>query len=532
MSIVILAFSSVICIFLFFFLERIKDILIGYGQSALERKEKDLNQFYLNRLRDAIFKKDIYGVEEAFLRITLKELLTRKFIPLTGYVKKSFPIFKKHKRYLNGLKILLLVVILFSVIISSYEQIISMDINRIFSWDQKFINLCILLAFSIIIIFAIWYSIFKLAGVEKEEKNISKDLYKEWKYANMFFIDIKKICNKTGLLKKRPRIVSSSSLSITENRNSTFLIRKSKNISVTIIIYVYDTKKYLDECLYSVVNQTKKDIQVICVNNGSKDSLLAVLRKYDCGDEDKFRIINNTHCGAGAARNSTFPYINGKYVLFVDSDDCMELDTCEKVYNKAEETGADLVQFFFHIWDGKKYAGRDLKEYRKYDYHQNQLKLPYSKTNNLQIVHAWNKLWRTSYLINNDLFFDESVRTGEDMLMGWKGIILSKNTAVFPEKLYNHRCIESSLSHSKKTYYTDVIRNYKKIYDFLLENNLYSEYRDFFLSRLIEHYYQYGQRIHKKNLKEYRHEFESILGSDDKAFYSHKMYKKYWFGHL
>ncbi|MDR0336523.1 MAG: glycosyltransferase, partial [Planctomycetaceae bacterium] len=98
---------------------------------------------------------------------------------------------------------------------------------------------------------------------------------------------------------------------------------------VSIIIPVYNAEKYLRDCLDSVANQTLKDIEIICVDDGSPDSCPQILDEYAAND-NRFKIIHQKNAGVAAARNAAYPFIKGEYTLFVDSDDIIELDLCEK----------------------------------------------------------------------------------------------------------------------------------------------------------------------------------------------------------
>ena len=93
----------------------------------------------------------------------------------------------------------------------------------------------------------------------------------------------------------------------------------------SIIIPVYNVEKYLVECLESIVNQSFKDFEVICVNDGSTDNSLEILQKYAENDE-RFKVLNQENQGQGIARNNALNIANGEYILFVDPDDFIELN--------------------------------------------------------------------------------------------------------------------------------------------------------------------------------------------------------------
>lgn len=118
---------------------------------------------------------------------------------------------------------------------------------------------------------------------------------------------------------------------------------------VSIIMPIYNAEKYLRECMDSVINQTMKDIEIICVNDGSKDSSMDILRYYESLDS-RITIINKENEGAGQARNDGMRMATGDYLLFLDADDFFELDMVEKAYNSIEDNEADVC-----IFNGDKY---------------------------------------------------------------------------------------------------------------------------------------------------------------------------------
>ena len=116
----------------------------------------------------------------------------------------------------------------------------------------------------------------------------------------------------------------------------------------SVILPVYNVEKYLRECLESLVNQTLKDIEFICVNDGSTDSSLDILNEYAKKDS-RFVIINQHNQGQGVARNNALAVAKGEYVAFVDPDDWVETNMFEELYLKFKETNVDVIQFNFKV---------------------------------------------------------------------------------------------------------------------------------------------------------------------------------------
>ncbi len=118
-----------------------------------------------------------------------------------------------------------------------------------------------------------------------------------------------------------------------------------KKIKISIIIPVYNVEKYLSQCLDSLVNQTFKDIEIICVNDGSPDNSLEILNSYAQKDS-RVKVISQENSGASIARNNALDHVTGEYIMFVDGDDWVELDTCKIALEASTSYGADVV-----MWD-------------------------------------------------------------------------------------------------------------------------------------------------------------------------------------
>ena len=115
---------------------------------------------------------------------------------------------------------------------------------------------------------------------------------------------------------------------------------------ISIIIPMYNVEKYLRRCLDSVKNQTFQDWQAICVDDGSPDNSGAIAEEYAKQDK-RFIVIHKENGGLSDARNAGFPYANGKYIMYLDSDDFIHPQTMEIAYNLAEKNKSDIVSFTY-----------------------------------------------------------------------------------------------------------------------------------------------------------------------------------------
>ena len=117
---------------------------------------------------------------------------------------------------------------------------------------------------------------------------------------------------------------------------------RSDSIKISIIIPVYNMEKYIDACLQSVISQTLKEIEIICVDDGSTDRTLELLKGYE-DENNNIKVIHQNRLGAGPARNSGIKLAKGKYIAFMDSDDYYPSnDVLEYLYDGCEKNGVSI----------------------------------------------------------------------------------------------------------------------------------------------------------------------------------------------
>ena len=115
-------------------------------------------------------------------------------------------------------------------------------------------------------------------------------------------------------------------------------------VKLSVIIPVYNAEKYISQALDSVLSQSLKDIEVICVDDGSTDKSLEILRQYE-GNDTRVKVITQKNQHAGVARNKGIEIATGEYLHFLDADDCVLPYSYEAVYNKALIHNLDFLKF-------------------------------------------------------------------------------------------------------------------------------------------------------------------------------------------
>ena len=257
------------------------------------------------------------------------------------------------------------------------------------------------------------------------------------------------------------------------------------NIKVSVILPVYNVEQYLRECLDSIVNQTLKDIEIICINDGSTDSSLAVLNEYAQKD-NRFIVLSQENQGQGIARNKGVELAKGKYIQFVDPDDWIELNMLEILYNYAEEHSSQVIKFNYidyNEYSGKYKQQNFIKRINKaYNYDLN--KTPYYtyKTfkndcfTNLDL-HVWAHFYQTEFVKSNRIHFAPN-RHGEDHLFINGATLLAEKIDYLNEYLYTYRIRNNSSACKKTDDNFCVFENIELLKEFLIENNLFNELED------------------------------------------------------
>ena len=248
---------------------------------------------------------------------------------------------------------------------------------------------------------------------------------------------------------------------------------------ISVIIPVYNVEDYLSRCLDSVIAQTFGDIEIICINDGSTDNSLNILEQYALLDS-RITVINMPeHKGQSAARNIGIEKCGGKYILFVDSDDCISSVAAEELYKFAERETADVV-----IFD---YAQGDLN-YSEYDlmHCQNENLLTPDCFNHKSIdddlykyipVTVWSKLYRTDLIKNNKIYFTEGI-CYEDVPF-WADVFTSAdNIKILQMPLYYYNIkSKSSVMTKKGKVVFDVFKAYKNVIKIFKTKKCYKKYQ-------------------------------------------------------
>jgi len=214
-----------------------------------------------------------------------------------------------------------------------------------------------------------------------------------------------------------------------------------KEPKFSIIIPTYNVEKYLSYCLETVIGQTLKDIEIICVNDGSTDNSLTILQRFQ-GADDRIRIIDKENGGLSSARNAGLEVAKGKYIIFLDSDDYLCTDACDRIYSEFIQTNADIVVYGSNIFPWHK-ASENTWLSNQLNVHTNYYKNSTIKSlfyENGANPFVWNKCFRREFLVRNGFRFDEDLLYGEDTPFLFCVFPAATEISFIEDRLYNYRC--------------------------------------------------------------------------------------------
>jgi len=237
---------------------------------------------------------------------------------------------------------------------------------------------------------------------------------------------------------------------------------------ISIIVPVYNAEMYLVKCLNSLVNQTKKNIEIILVNDGSKDRSLEILQRYADKYPDMVKVINQENQGQSVARNVGIAAACGKYIAFVDCDDYVNEKMYEILYNKASQGDLDIVACNVNAV----YPNKNLIIESGIDFESKELTKDQKKKLILNMYTVvWNKIYKKELFENKKLLFEPNIWF-EDVLFLYKMIPYLKSVGFVEDILYQYIQRESSVTYTYSDKLLDINRMLNKLLDFYNENNL------------------------------------------------------------
>lgn len=237
---------------------------------------------------------------------------------------------------------------------------------------------------------------------------------------------------------------------------------------VSIIVPVYNVEKYLRKCIDSLINQTLKDIEIICINDGSTDKSLEILKEYKNRDS-RIILLNQENSGQSVARNRGIEIAKGEYLGFVDPDDWIDLDYYEKLYNAASTNDTDIA-----VGGIIRVTGIRKKKFLNFEKETltDNTKLKFELCDVPEKSYIWNKIYKTQKLKEINLKFEEG-RIFEDCIFTPQALFFLGKMVTVPNTYYYYlRRNNSTVKQRSQKANADSIYAHKKASEFIKEHNI------------------------------------------------------------
>lgn len=304
------------------------------------------------------------------------------------------------------------------------------------------------------------------------------------------------------------------------------------SVKVSVIIPVYNEEKYLPECLESVLRQTLREIEIICVDDGSTDASAEILERYVRSD-NRIKVITQENISAGAARNAGMEIAVGEYFSFLDADDFFEPEMLEKAYVQAVAYDCDIVAYrsgqYDEITKSRSLVSNNIKSENmpsKRVFCHGDAEQDFF---GIFVGWTWDKLFRASFIKDNGIYF-QNQKSINDLLFVYSALVKAQRISVIKDvlvikRINNFNSISTNYSHSNnyKCFY-EALKALKKR---LTEWNLYEETKRDYINYALKFslwnlkkfentavYEEVYELLKQKGFKAF-----DILGHDEEYFY-------------
>ncbi len=259
-----------------------------------------------------------------------------------------------------------------------------------------------------------------------------------------------------------------------------------KKINLSVIIPIYNAELYLDISLESILKQSFSNFELICVNDGSKDKSLDILKKFSQQDS-RLKIINQKNSGAAVARNKGLSIANGETIIILDADDIFKQNFFEIMYNQLIKSKAEIVICQFDIFDqntNKKIFSRKLQNK---DLSNKVFSSTFVRNRIFQITNAasWNKIFKKDFILKNKIVF-QNLKIMNDLNFTFLSLALASKIKIIDDKLVTYR-INTKVSQTDrinlKTF--RAIKAFDILKSELKKRKLFSKFRfSFYIAKL------------------------------------------------
>ena len=292
-------------------------------------------------------------------------------------------------------------------------------------------------------------------------------------------------------------------------------------VKISVILPVYNSEKYIEKAIESVLNQSLRDFELIVVNDGSTDNTLNIIESFT---DSRIRLINQQNMGPGAARNSALDIASWEYVMFLDSDDWFCDDALKTAYGEAKSSNTDVTLFQIIKYDGE-FSQNDWFNLNDFDESfENRIFNPHECGDFLfEIsVSACQKIFKRQFLKSIDARFPEGIYF-EDMPFFFYTFLSAERVSIIKRHLYVRRKHPGSITESVDSKFLDTVEAGQILMDIFIENGWYDAYLFDLLAFKIN-----GPRYALMGIEEkYKEKLYLLIKKDYEAIKSSQYYDDY-----
>ncbi len=310
-------------------------------------------------------------------------------------------------------------------------------------------------------------------------------------------------------------------------------------VDVSIIVPIYNGEKYLNQCLDSISNQTLKNIEIICVNDGSTDKTSSILNSYSSKD-NRFKIINTENHGQGSARNTALNEAKGEYIAFIDADDWIELNSIELLYENAKLNDLDMLffQMVNYMQSSDTFVSTDLYDIKSFENNgiDENMVFNHNTTQDFLFeipVGPVSKLYKRQFLESNNIRFSEGIYF-EDNAFFYNAYFYCERAGFLKKQLYYRRRHDESVTQTFDESKFDIVNATNNVLEVFNHHSMYEPYKESVInhtfSMLLEWFkkspFTIRQKFYEKVKQEFtgctdlKEDFNENLNKDNKLMFN------------
>lgn len=262
-------------------------------------------------------------------------------------------------------------------------------------------------------------------------------------------------------------------------------------MNLSLIISLFNEEKFINKCLDSAINQKLEKMEIICVDDGSTDNTLKILKEYSKKDS-RIKIISHENIGLGASRNKAMEIAKGEYIAFLDGDDFLDENALKESYYEAKSKNTDITMFQMINYDNK--TG---KTYENDWFNLNNLDESFENTvfNSDRTkdflftlsVSACQKIYKKSFLKSIDAKFPEGIYFEDNPFFYYVWLKASR-ISIIRKHFYYRRKHENSITHKCDEKFLDIIPSGNILFEMFIKNDFYKDYKEDLINYKIDAY--------------------------------------------